>query len=413
VGTIRRPIRAALRRAASSGAAGGHTDNSAPATPVHGPDGSTLAATSTPSTDEAQYKALVTLEAHRERIRRDARRLIDSEDAARGFTPPDYTATLTDELALPDEPVTFLVEDIIPAGANVLLAAQFKAGKTTFVSNLTRSLVDREPFLGRYDVADIDGRVVVSNYEVGRDQYKRWLRDIAIRNTDKVAILPLRGIRLPLSVPHVEDWMVAYLKDRQASVWIVDPFARAASGIDENDNTQVGVFLETLDVIKQRAGVKELILPTHTGRAEHEQGAERARGATRLDDWADVRWLLTKDGDDTRYFRATGRDVDTVEEALEFDPATRHLRLTGGDRRTNAARRYQDAVLTCVTNRPGIGVLDLRDGVRQILNKCAVSPFDAAVNALIGDRKIHTVGSSPKKHYPGPSPGTAGPDPFN
>jgi RecA-family ATPase len=51
----------------------------------------------------------------------------------------------------------------------------------------------------------------------------------------------------------------------------VDPFARAFSG-EENSNSEVGRFLEALDVVKQRAGVKDLILTTHMGRAEFERG---------------------------------------------------------------------------------------------------------------------------------------------
>jgi hypothetical protein len=73
---------------------------------------------------------------------------------------------------------------------------------------------------------------------------------------------------------------------------------------DENSNSDVGVFLDQLDIIKERAGVSNLILPVHTGRAQ-EQGIDRARGATRLDDWADVRWLLKKT-EDGRFFQLTG-----------------------------------------------------------------------------------------------------------
>ncbi len=74
-------------------------------------------------------------------------------------------------------------------------------------------------------------------------------------------------------------------------------------------------------------------MPTHTGRAAMDVGSERARGATRLDDWADVRWLLTRgtgEDIDNRYFRATGRDVETDEGVLEYNPLTRGLALVDG-----------------------------------------------------------------------------------
>jgi len=369
----------------------------------------------TAETTDPAYEALVVLEARTQRLRRDARRLIDHEDAARAFRIPPSLPTLTDELAIPARPASYRVDKLIPTGGNVLLAAQFKAGKTTLVSNLMRALVDRERFLDQYDVEAFDGRVVMFNYEVDRDQYREWLRDIDITDTDHITVLPLRGYRLPLLVPHVEDWVVAYLKAADARVWIVDPFARAASGSvqSENDNTEVGAFLEALDVIKERAGVSELILPTHTGRTEHEQGEERARGATRLDDWADVRWLLTKDKNDTRYFRATGRDVEVDEFALNFDPATRRLTIGGGDRWTVERDALQDAVLTVVGNRPGVGARELRLGVRQIVHGAGNVKIGDAIEALTAARRMHTARAGHTVgHHVGPDVNQGTDDPF-
>lgn len=358
---------------------------------------------------------LVEHEARQQRIRRAARRIVDLEEAERTFTPPPYLATLADELELPDEPVTYAVAELIPTGANVLLTAQYKTGKTTLVNNLARAIVDGEPFLGRYDVAAIDGRVAIFNYEVDGRQYRRWLRDAGIVNPDRVAVLNLRGYRLPLLVPHVEDWVVEYLKRAEAHVWIVDPYARAIVGSveSENDNTEAGAFLDTLDVIKERAGVSELILPTHTGRAHHEAGDERARGATRLDDWADVRWLLTKDKPGKRYFRATGRDVETDEYQLGYDDETRTLTITGGSRATSERDVVEKAVLTVVRDFPGCGVTELRNRVAAILDGIQGTKVDDAANRLIAAGAIHRIskaGSKLKEHHAGRDPGTVFPD---
>lgn len=388
---------------AGSAGTSGDTSASSPATSAS--ESAQGAAGETSSSDVDPWRVLVEAEARTQRLRREARRLVDHEDALRTFRPPPYLATLADELALPDEPVTYAVAELIPTGANVLLTAQYKTGKTTLVNNLARSLADGLPFLGRYDVADLDGRVVLFNYEVDGRQYRRWLRDVGIEHTDRVAVLNLRGYRLPLVVPHIEDWVVEYLKRAEAAVWVVDPFARAAVGSieSENDNTEVGAFLDTLDVIKDRAGVSELILPTHTGRADHEAGDERARGATRLDDWADVRWLLTKDKAGTRFFRATGRDVEVDESSLAYDTETRTLSVTGGSRVDIARERMQRAVLTIVTNRPGVNSRDLRDGVRQILGSADSNRVDEAIGLLVERGEIHTAGASPRRHFPGRS----------
>lgn len=281
--------------------------------------------------------AAVALEVERLEVRRDARlEMVRAEHLKFWREPPGYS--LREALLLPDVPPQWRVLDVMPEGSNVLLTAQYKTGKTTLINELTKAVADGNEFLGRFKIPHTTN-VALFNYEVGEAQYLRWLRDRGINNADGVHVFNLRGFTLPLSVPLVRDFITEWLRVRRIGVWIVDPFARAFSGGgDENNNADVAPFLEILDGIKEASGVTELIMPTHTGRAEFAQGAERARGATRLDDWCDVRWLLVKDDEGNRYFRATGRDVETEETRLEFDPLTRALTLGSGARPPKASR---------------------------------------------------------------------------
>lgn len=349
---------------------------------------------------------LLQSEIDQQRARRDAKRILDAEEAVKAFRVPPYRPTLTQELAIPDQPIPYTVADVLPAGGNVLMAAAYKTGKTTLVNSLAKSFADRVPFLGRFTVADIPGRIALFNYEVDDRQYRSWLRQVGITDTDKVVVLNLRGYRLPVTVGHIEDWTCAWLAERDVKMWVVDPFARAFTGCgkSENDNTEVGVFLDTLDVIKKRAEVSDLILPTHTGRMEFDAGEERARGATRLDDWADVRWLLTADKDtDDRYFRATGRDVEVPEEKLTFDDTTRSLVLGGGDRAWEKHRRLEDIVVDVVNATPGIGIAALRTEVRASGGKGRNEVIDGAIiGAERGHRiRIDRAGTGAKTmHFP-------------
>lgn len=340
-------------------------------------------ASGAPLTAEERHEREVAREAARLRIQREARRAVEAEDALAAFREPAYLPSLTAELLVPPEPVAYRAAKLLPVGGNATLAARFKTGKTTFMNSLARSLADGVPLLGKYEVAPPTGRVAIFNYEVDSRQYREWLRDAGIQNTDAVAVLNLRGYRLPVSSSFVEDWVVRWLVEAQASVWIVDPFARAYTGtVSENDNAEVGRFLETLDVIKQRAGIEELIMPVHTGRENAEAGEERARGATRLDDWADVRWLLTKDEMGNRYFRATGRDVEEEEMLLRFDPATRGLSAVGGNRRFEEAVLTENAVMACIKTTDGIGHAELRAQVRKLLSKVDNTKVDDAIARL-------------------------------
>jgi hypothetical protein len=292
-------------------------------------------------------------ELKRSRIRREVKRTLDSEEALRHYDRFSFVPNLEEELKLPEEKIAWTIPDLIPTGANVTLTAQYKAGKTTLVNNLAMSLADGQRFLNYFKPAIHPGRIVIFNYEVGDNQYRRWMKDVSIQTAKKVTLVHLRGKAVPMISDYVRKEIIEILQSLDCQTWIVDPFARAFTGSgDENSNSDVGVFLDQLDIIKERAGVSNLILPVHTGRAQ-EQGIERARGATRLDDWADVRWMLKKT-DDGRFFSADGRDVMLEEQMLRWDDKTRHLTLGGADAKTAKRANLEDAWVEIVKANPGL-----------------------------------------------------------
>lgn len=321
----------------------------------------------------------------RERARRAALADVDQEEALQSARWPDEHDSLADELELPRRERTYRIESVFPTGGNTILTAQFKTGKTTMVNHVVHCLADGVPFLDRYSVRPVSGRVGVFNYEVDEDQYRDWLRDVGVRNTRQVSLLHLRGYRLSLLIRHHEDRVVDWLKRHEIEVWILDPYARALAGVDENDNSGVGRFLDTLDVIKSRAGVQELLMPAHTGRAELAPGEERARGAARIDDWPDARWLLTREKDtDRRFLKCTGRDVEEPEQALAYDPETRALRSVGGSRATTRRLGLEEELLAFIGANPGLGTNELADAFPNKRND-----ITAALRALEATSRIH------------------------
>lgn len=364
-----------------------------PARQESSPTGQPEAATAISGVEQAVNPPASELEheIRRQYLRNEAQRILDERESGSGFTWPGSTFSLTEELDVPDEAVLYTVQHVMPTGANVLLAAQYKAGKTTMMNNLARSLADGTPFLGRFSIANLDGRVALWNYEVDRPMYRRWLRDMKITNSDKITPFNLRGYRMPLLVKFVEDQVVEWLKRHEIAFWVIDPFARAFVGSgDENSNNDVGKFLDTLDVIKRRAGVRDLVLPTHTGRAEQVEGAEHARGATRLDDWADVRWLLIKDREAMSYYRATGRDVDWPETQLAYDVPTRTLSMSDKSRGDLRSDQMMTTICAVVRRAPGIGTRALRDEVKDMLGTMSVKHFDEARGILKRAGKLRT-----------------------
>jgi hypothetical protein len=304
---------------------------------------------------------MLAAEIQQQRIRKMASKHLRDEDNLAKFKLPDIFDNLTIELEQPDEEAKYLINEVFPTGGNITLTAEYKSGKTTLINNVVKSLVDDHPFLGKYGVNDHDGNVVIFNYEVEPRQYRQWMREVGIINTDRVKLVHLRGLRMPMTSDFVQERVVDILKGFDAQTWIVDPLARAFVGSgDENSNSDMGTFLDTLDVIKYEAGVDNLIVAAHTGRAS-ESGIERARGASRFDDWADVRWLLTRNDEGQRFLKAHGRDVDMEQHVLSYDTHSRHLTLEKAITRTDQTiENIMNQIVEIVQLNPGITTGDLK-----------------------------------------------------
>jgi hypothetical protein len=337
------------------------------------------------------------IELEKQRIRKEAAAIIKEEEASKAYKEPIFIRDLSQELQLPETEVQWVIRDIFPQGANISITAQYKAGKTTLINALAKALADGEKFLEYFQEPIHQRRIVIFNYEVSENQYRRWMKDVNIKHADHITLVHLRGERLPLISERVQRLVINILKDLDCQTWIVDPFARAFVGSgDENSNSDVGVFLDTLDYIKKQANVDNLVLPMHTGRAQ-EHGIDRARGATRLDDWADVRWLLSKT-EEGRFFSADGRDVLLEQQAIAFDEATRGLRLGGASAKVAKKMALEDLFVKTVTENPGKTTGEIFDllGLDE-RNK----PMSAAKKNALHYRRVKTktVGSA-KLWYP-------------
>src|SRR6476620_9729240 len=147
----------------------------------------------TQARDSAQYNGedpetranLVRFRAEEIRIAREARAIVDAEARPPVVYPP--VTSLAELLDEPDEVVNYRIDQVAPKQGNIILAAQWKAGKTTLVDNLVRSLVDGDPFLGRFTVHQPAEHLVLIDNEMGRNMVRSWLREQKIRNTTAVA----------------------------------------------------------------------------------------------------------------------------------------------------------------------------------------------------------------------------------
>ncbi|WP_406527357.1 AAA family ATPase [Streptomyces sp. I8-5] len=275
--------------------------------------------------------------------------------------------TLTDELNLPDDEQLYSIDRLLPHGGNALFAGRYKAGKTTFNGQLLKAWADREPFLGEFDVYPDPEHPVVTifNYEMSEGQFRRWLRRVGIRNTAHVHVVHLRGLSLPLSLPHIREEVAEWLREANTGLWIVDPASRALAGVgDGNDNTDVARFVGWLDEIKLMAGVRDLVLNIHMGHAAAaDKDAERAIGAQAWSAWADALWFLNKDKDNCRWFSADGRDVSVEKMLVSYQAEDMSVALVDVDPETQKRDMLDRKVIECITHNPGIGATRIRNEI--------------------------------------------------
>jgi hypothetical protein len=296
--------------------------------------------------------AALTRELIEQRTRREARRILDRED--RPATRPVEALTLRERLARPRQPASFRVDGWQPINSRIVLAAQYKAGKTTITGNLARCMVDGGAWLGRYKVEPIASRFVNLDFEMSADQADDWLEAQAIVNDDRVVPIPLRGNAAAFDI--LDDgcraeW-AARLRQLDCGYLLLDCLRPVLDALGLDEHRDAGRFLVAFDALLADAEVGEAGVVHHMG-----HDGERARGDSRIRDWPDVEWRLVRQDDDPaspRFISAFGRDVDVPESQLAWDPVTRHLTLIGGTRRDAAATAALADVLTLLDDEPDL-----------------------------------------------------------
>ncbi len=302
--------------------------------------------------NDLQIAAQAEHEAAKMRVRDMARRI--NAAGACPVTPPE-PVSLADLLDEPDEAQTYRVDRLWPSGGRVLLSAQYKAGKSTLVGNVIRSLVDGPRLLGTFDVTPVK-RVVLIDTELDKSMLRRWLREQKISKTEAVSVIALRGAVSTFDIldPAVRTEWVQRIGE--ADVVILDCLRPILDALALSEDKDAGRALVAFDSLLAEVGATEGMVVTHMGHHN-----ERARGDSRLLDWPDALWKIVRDGKggedddtaDTRYFSALGRDVALGEGQLHFDAATRHLTYQGGSRQDADALVALPELVAMVRLEPG------------------------------------------------------------
>lgn len=329
----------------------------------------------------------------------EAKRRLAAERSGRAPIP--QVIPLRAFLDTPDEEAAYRIDGVFPLGSRIMLAAQYKAGKTTFLANMVRSLVDGDPFLGRFEVQPV-GRVVLIDDEMDERTLRRWLRTQGIRNTSKVGVVSLRAktSSMDLLDASVRSQWARMLHG--ADVVILDCLRPVLDALGLDENHDAGRFLTAFDELLAAAGVPEAVVSHHMGHS-----GERGRGDSRLLDWPDANWKLLRHGQNTddddpsapRYFSAYGRDVEVPEAVLQYAPDTRRLTLGDGSRKDARREALISIVVDYVSAHPGESKTAIRERVEGE-NGAVGKAIDAAVDRGFIERRPGTRGPNSGVYHP-------------
>lgn len=261
-----------------------------------------------------QREVEVAREAHRLDVLEEARRLHNQAQAAQLDIP---TPMRGDEfLAIEDPPITWLLEGLQQYGTRALLAAQAKAGKTTMVANLIKALVDQGTFLNRF-INHFDGTVTLIDNELDERMLRRWLKGVGLEHADRLNVIPLRGRLESFNImddEHRTRWANTL---RGTDYLILDCLRPALDGNHLDEHHDAGRFLGAFDALLDEADIDSSLVVHHMG-----HGSTRARGDSRIQDWPDANWRLTRDNPDDprseRSFHAFGREVNIDNQPIIY-----------------------------------------------------------------------------------------------
>jgi AAA domain len=137
--------------------------------------------------------------------------------------------SLDDRLRESPEPVPFHIDDLARRHHNVVVAAQYKTGKTTLAVERVRAEVDGLPFLDSFATQRIDGNVGFWNNELETSDMDDYFSDLGIATRQKVKVEDFKGFRVPLLHDVGAEWAIKWLTEREVESWYIDPWRAICS----------------------------------------------------------------------------------------------------------------------------------------------------------------------------------------
>ncbi|MDZ8275670.1 AAA family ATPase [Microbacterium aquimaris] len=342
-------------------------------------------------------------------VNAEARARVDAINAQkqRSAEPP-AVQRLDTFLTQPDEDAAYRIDECFPTGGNIVIAAQYKAGKSTLIGNLLHALADGTDFLGAWTTNPAT-RIVLLDNELDPRTLRRWLRAHRIQHPERIDVVSLRGALSTFDILDPTTRAAWAERIGQADVVILDCLRPVLDALGLDENHDAGRFLVAFDELRAAAGIDESVIVHHMGHS-----GERSRGDSRILDWPDATWRIVRESEDPaspRYFSALGRDVDVTEGRMVYDHDTRTLTYLGGNRRETrdegSTLRAVDAVADFVRKSPGSSGEAIRSGVEGFARNILTRARDQAVEQGLIEKRSRKGRGGGFAYYPVTPPNPA------
>lgn len=312
-------------------------------------------AESSPETTKHDMEMEIADAVWRLEVNEEARRLHSENKATRSPAP---TIKTVKQLGGSDG-VEERIAGLVPSGSTVNIVGPGKAGKTTFMISLCKSLLSGEPFLGQLKVKPVKGKIAYLNYEMSEELFRHYCEEAGLVD-ERFEVVSLRPTQNYLDA---EANRVALAEALQGcDVIVVDSFAQSFSGESENSNSEFHSWYRRMNTwVRQLVGAAEFFIIMHAGK----DSSARARGASSMEDVADVVISLKVDRSG-RTMESRGRWTDFPATRMNFDPLTSRLTIDkppAQEGRKNQDDSKKDQILRYVQENPGKITNEIREAV--------------------------------------------------
>jgi 5S rRNA maturation endonuclease (ribonuclease M5) len=241
--------------------------------------------------------------------------------------------SLRDLMLEPEERISYLLADKLPAGGLSVLSAKPKVGKSTFARCLALTVATGEPFL---DCSTTKGPVIYLALEEKRGEVRRHFADLGATGEEEIHIHAA-------SAPQEAVLELCQITKKMRPVLIViDPLFKFVRIRDEKAYAEVCNAIEPLLTLA-RESVAHVLLSHHSGKMERADATDSILGSTAIFGGVDTAIILKK-ADRYRTVQSCQRyGTDWPELVLNFDPAERSLSL-GVERSEAESGRISEAI---------------------------------------------------------------------